>query len=116
MPNPLVGGSEGMTGNRAMPRAATPSTPDVEEHGQPTTHTPPPGAPILRRTGSASRPRPLRGATFGRVLTPTPYRRMYAPSRETAQSGHNKPRPTGLTRPRTFRNDNGRSCGLGAVV
>ncbi|MBQ0892234.1 hypothetical protein KBX37_03815, partial [Micromonospora sp. U56] len=41
----------------------------------------------------------------GRVLTPTPYRRLPAPSRESAQTGRKQSDQEGLTRPHSFRND-----------
>ena len=58
-----------------------------------------PGVTIMRRTGPASRPRPLRGSTYGRVLTPAPYRRLSAPMPGTGQSGHKQPGRRGLTAP-----------------
>jgi hypothetical protein len=70
-----------------------------------TTHPLVPGATILRRSGPASRPSPLRGSTSGRALTPTPHRRLSAPSRAR---GRNRSQPVGswgLTRPRSFRDD-----------
>jgi len=73
-----------MTGNR-NPRHRLTSISD-DWRTRPPTHNPivVPGAPILRRPGSASRPSPLRGSTSGRVWTPTPYRRWSAPSRESS--------------------------------
>src|SRR5882724_11340 len=64
-----------------------------------------PGATILRHSGSASRPSPLRGSTSGRALTPTPRWRMSAPSRERRRNRSQPVQPRGLTRPRPFRDD-----------
>ena len=64
-----------------------------------------PGDRILRHSGSASRPSPLRGSTSGRALTPTPRWRMSAPSRGKRRNRPQPVQPQGLTRPRSFRDD-----------
>jgi len=61
------------------------------------------GATILRRSGPASRPSPLRGSTCGRALTPTPHRRLPAPMPGTTRNRSQPPNVPGLTRPRSFR-------------
>src|SRR5690606_20370384 len=44
-------------------------------------------------------------STSGRVLTPTPYRRLSAPTPGTGANRSQTVRPPYLTRPRSFRND-----------
>ena len=80
-----------MTGNRT--RFASPSISDTGEHGHPHNPTDVPRRNDPAPPGSASRPSPLRGSTSGRVWTPTPHRRLSAPSRERGPTGH---KPSGL--------------------
>src|SRR2546429_8431697 len=84
---PPHAGGEGMTGNRTSVPPYRPFW-TSENTATPTTPIVVPGAPILRRMGSASRPSPLRGSTSGRVLTPTPYRRVPAPPPDTTPTRH----------------------------
>src|SRR5204862_6111641 len=78
---------------------------DIGEHGHTPTPIAIPGAPILRRTGSASRPSPAARVDLRSSLDPTPYRRLSAPSREVAQTGHKHSLRRALTRPHSYRDD-----------
>jgi hypothetical protein len=94
-----------MTGNR-NPGSATSSTTDVGEHGPPHNFTNlVPGATILRRSESASRPSPLTRVDLRSSLDPDPSSAYARTEPEMRRNRSQPPDLPGLTRPRSFRDD-----------
>ncbi len=79
---PAPAGGEWMTGNRVPGSRRDRPHRTVEDTAD---HIVLPGTPIMRHSEPASRPRPLRGSTYGRAPTPTARWRLSAPSREPGQ-------------------------------
>src|SRR4051812_21353752 len=94
-----------MTDDRGNPRHRPPSTSDTGERG---THNPrtPPGHTKSAPLGAGVKVVRPRASPCGRsTLTPPPRRRLPAAAPEIQKNGHKNPRPEGLDRPRSFRDD-----------
>src|SRR5262249_14625343 len=90
------------TGNRFPPHR-----PHRTLENTATTRNTLPGVHIMRRSEPASRPRPLRGSTYGRAWTPTPSPASVCTEPGTRTHRSQIPGPKGLTGPAPFRDDLG---------